>query len=84
MTKGKKFPENVIPVNFKKKNPRQPSMRELYPDAFAMYVDTDSDHSDKFSQALLDTLQEQEDLIAGKGLGGRENRVPSDDDGPQE
>ncbi|WP_300456159.1 hypothetical protein [Desulfobacula sp.] len=84
MTKGKRFPENVIPVNFKRKNPRQRSMRELYPDAFAMYVDTDSDHPDKFSQALLDTLQEQEDLIAGRGLERLDNKSLPDDDEPHE
>lgn len=84
MTKGKKFPENVIPVNFKKKNLRQRSMRELYPDAFAMYVDTDSDHPDKFSQALLETLQEQEDLIAGKEVESQESQVPPDDVKPGE
>jgi len=58
MTRKTKYPDNVIPVNFKKK-PDNPDMKSLYPDAFAMYVDTKSDHPDDFSKAVLETLKQE-------------------------
>ncbi len=59
MKKQKKLPNNVIRVNFrnKEKPSELPDMKSLYPDAFAM-VDTESDHPDKFSQAVIDALDE--------------------------
>lgn len=58
MTRKTRYPDNVIPVNFKKK-PKNPDMKSLYPDAFTMYVDTESDHPDDFSKAVLETLKQE-------------------------
>jgi hypothetical protein len=62
MTERKKNPDNVIRVNFKntKKNI---NLKSLYPEAFAMYVDTESDKPDDFSKHVLETLKEEEDAI---------------------
>lgn len=53
----KKFPDNVIPVNFKKKSSEISDLKSLYPDAFAMYVDTESENPDDFSKAVLESLK---------------------------
>lgn len=57
MPKNKKFPDNVIPVNFKKKN-HIPNMRELYPDAFKMYVDKDSENQTEFSRYMSEYVDD--------------------------
>ena len=49
MSKNKKFPDNVIPVNFKKKI-QIPNMRALYPDAFKMYIDKTSENQTEFGR----------------------------------
>lgn len=49
MPKNKKFPDNVIPINFKKNN-AIPDMRRLYPDAFKMYIDEDAENQSEFSR----------------------------------
>ena len=67
MKKKSRFPENVIPVDFRKKNFKFKNMQELYPDAFKMYVDTDSENPDKFSKAILDFLQKEKDCIDENG-----------------
>ncbi len=58
MARKTRYPDNVIPVNFKKKLDN-PDMKSLYPDAFSMYVDTESDHPDDFSKAVLETLKQE-------------------------
>jgi hypothetical protein len=62
MTEKKTYPDNVIPVNFKKSR-KKFDLKSLYPDAFAMYVDTESDNPDDFSKAVLETLKEEEKTI---------------------
>ena len=59
MAKTKKFPDNVVPVNFRNKNSGGKNMKELYPDAFATHVDTTSEKPDEFSRAVLDALELQ-------------------------
>ena len=56
MPKNKKFPDNVIPVNFKKN--RIPNMRELYPDAFKMHIDRDSENQTEFSRYVSEYLDD--------------------------
>ena len=60
MSKQSRFPDNVKFVNFRGKESRGKTMRELYPDAFAMYVDTKRENSDEFSRAVLEALKLQE------------------------
>jgi hypothetical protein len=62
MTGKKTYPNNVIPVNFKK-NQKNFNLKSLYPDAFAMYVDTESDDPDDFSKAVLETLKAEDNTI---------------------
>jgi hypothetical protein len=62
MSGRKTYPDNVIAVNFKK-NKKSFNLKSLYPDAFAMYVDTESDNPDDFSKAVLETLKEEENAI---------------------
>ncbi|WP_022664234.1 hypothetical protein [Desulfospira joergensenii] len=61
MSKRKKFPDNVVPVDFRRKEKKGKTMKELYPDAFAMFVDTRSKDPDDFSRAVLDACNEGED-----------------------
>ena len=62
MTEKKTYPDNIIRVNFK--NPQKNiNLKSLYPEAFAMYVDTESDNPDDFSKAVLDMLKEEENDI---------------------
>ena len=56
MPKNKKFPDNVIPVNFRKNH--IPNMRELYPDAFKMYTDKDPGNQTEFSRYLSEYVDE--------------------------
>ena len=62
MTERKTYPDNIIRVNFKKSK-ESFNLKSLYPEAFAMCVDTDSDNPDDFSKAVLDTLKEEENDI---------------------
>ena len=62
MTERKTYPDNIIRVNFKKSK-KNINLKSLYPEAFAMYVDTESDNPDDFSKAVLETLKEEEDAI---------------------
>ncbi len=74
MTEKKIYPNNVIPVNFKKSQ-KNFNLKSLYPDAFAMYVDTESDNPDDFSKAVLETLKEEENIILKvKNPGNNEDR----------
>lgn len=60
--KKKKMPGNVIPVNFRNRSKPPPEMKELYPDAFAMYADNKSGYPDEFSRYLHQYLKEMNDL----------------------
>ena len=62
MTEKKTYPNNIIPVNFRKSQ-KGFNLKSLYPDAFAMYVDTESDNPDEFSKFVLETLKEEENAI---------------------
>jgi hypothetical protein len=62
MTERKTCPDNIIRVNFKNAK-KIINLKSLYPEAFAMYVDTESDNPDDFSKHVLETLKEQEDAI---------------------
>jgi hypothetical protein len=74
MTEKKTYPNNVIPVNFKKSQ-KNFNLKSLYPDAFDMYVDTESDNPDDFSKAVLETLKEEENIILKvKNPGNNEDR----------
>ena len=62
MTEKKTYPDNIIRVNFK--NPQKNiNLKSLYPEAFAMFVDTESDNPDDFSKAVLEALKEEESDI---------------------
>lgn len=56
MAKNKKFPDNVIPVNFKKNH--IPNIRELYPDAFEMYINKNSENQTEFSRYASEYLDD--------------------------
>ena len=56
MPENKKFPDNVIPVNFRKNH--IPNMRELYPDAFKLYIDNDSDNQSEFSRCVSEYVDQ--------------------------
>ncbi|THB73202.1 MAG: hypothetical protein D3926_24280 [Desulfobacteraceae bacterium] len=59
MSQKEKSLDNIIRVNFKqKKRSDIPDMQSLYPDAFAMYVDTKSKNPDPFSRAVLDMMKD--------------------------
>ncbi|MGM0532797.1 MAG: hypothetical protein ACQER7_15725 [Bacteroidota bacterium] len=62
MTERKTYPDNMIRVNFKNSK-KNINLKSLYPEAFAMYVDTESDNPDDFSKHVLETLKEEEDTI---------------------
>ncbi|MEX1299793.1 MAG: hypothetical protein AB1Z81_12395 [Desulfotignum sp.] len=62
MTERKIYPDNMIRVNFKNSK-KNINLKSLYPEAFAMYVDTESDNPDDFSKHVLETLNEEEDAI---------------------
>lgn len=62
MTQKKTRSNNIIRVDFRKSK-QDISLKSLYPEAFAMYVDTESDHPDDFSKAVLETLKEQKDAV---------------------
>lgn len=66
MTKGEDIiSDNVIRVNFNQKDPKKVNMKTLYPDAFAMYIDTQSENPDKFSRAVLDALGKEAAVLSG-------------------
>ncbi len=62
MTERKTDPDNIIRVNFKNSK-KNINLKSLYPEAFAMYIDTESDNPDDFSKHVLKTLKEEEDAI---------------------
>jgi hypothetical protein len=62
MTGRKTYPDNMIHVNFKNSK-KNINLKSLYPEAFAMYVDTESDNPDDFSKHVLEILKEEEDAI---------------------
>ncbi len=62
--KLRKFPDNVIPVDFNMKNTTPSNMKTLYSNPFAMFVDENSLNPDEFSKALLASVKEQGDLAS--------------------
>lgn len=62
MTKKKTYPNNIIRVNFKKSKENY-TLKSLYPEAFALCVDTESENPDAFSKAVLETVKEEENAV---------------------
>ena len=60
MSEKKTNPDNIIRVNFKKSK-QHITLKSLYPEAFAIYVDTESENPDDFSKAVLEAVKEKEE-----------------------
>ncbi|CCK78709.1 hypothetical protein [Desulfobacula toluolica] len=63
MSKLRKFPDNVIPVNFNRKSTALPDRKTLSSNPFAMFVDENSLNPDEFSKALLASVKTHDDLV---------------------
>jgi len=62
MTGKKTHSSNIIRVDFRKSK-QNINLKSLYPEAFAIYVDTESENPDDFSRAVLETLKEEKDTV---------------------
>ena len=65
----KKLADNVISVDFNKKNIFSSKGKELSLNPFAMFVDENSTNLDDFCNALLTFAKKQKDFSAENGKG---------------